>query len=147
MRWGSCRSSPQNTNCCAIQHMLSQLHQPLPHFALSAQTMMLTRNCESAAATLRMSVQLSGHLVDGNNKKVAGPTISGNFDGTLTAHLEDGSQRKLWQKQYPPTGPDRCTHCPAWKRVKHPSSPDFLQGDQRKWRSVSAASLSGGADM
>ena len=53
-------------------------------------------------------MQLSGHLVDSKNKKVAGPTISGNFDGTLTAHLEDGSQRKLWEKQYPPTGPGRC---------------------------------------
>ena len=52
-------------------------------------------------------MQLSGHLVDSNNKKMAGPTISGNFDGTLTAHLEDGSQRKLWEKQYPPTGPGR----------------------------------------
>ena len=46
--------------------------------------------------------------MDSNNKKVAGPTISGNFDGTLTARLEDGSQRKLWEKQYPPTGPGRC---------------------------------------
>ena len=52
--------------------------------------------------------------MDSNNRKVAGPTISGNFDGTLTAHLEDGSQRKLWEKQYPPTGPGRCGLLNAW---------------------------------
>ena len=52
-------------------------------------------------------MQISGQLIDSNNKKVAGPTITGNFDGVLTAHLEDGSERKLWEKQYPSSGPGR----------------------------------------
>ena len=49
-------------------------------------------------------MQMTGHVVDTKGKKLAAPTISGNFDGVLTAHLEDGSQRKLWEKQYPPAG-------------------------------------------
>ena len=46
-------------------------------------------------------------MVDAKGRKLAAPTISGNFDGVLTAHLEDGSERKLWEKQYPPSGPGR----------------------------------------
>ncbi len=42
--------------------------------------------------------------MDDKGRKLAAPTISGNFDGVLTAHLEDGSMRKLWEKQYPPSG-------------------------------------------
>ena len=42
-------------------------------------------------------MQITGHLVDGGGRKVAGPTISGNYDGVVTAHLEDGSQRVLWE--------------------------------------------------
>lgn len=50
-----------------------------------------------------------GHLINGKGKKVAGPTISGSFDGILTAHMEDGCERKLWEKNWGPHGRDgRC---------------------------------------
>ena len=53
-----------------------------------------------------------GHLIDGKGKKVAGPTISGSFDGVLTARMEDGSERKLWEKNWGPPGRDgRCVSC------------------------------------
>ena len=53
-----------------------------------------------------------GHLINGKGKKVAGPTISGSFDGVLTAHMEDGSERKLWEKNWGPHGRDgRCVTC------------------------------------
>ena len=51
--------------------------------------------------------QLTGHVVDAKGRRLAAPTNSGNFDGVLIAHLEDGSERKLWEKQYPPSGPGR----------------------------------------
>ena len=54
-------------------------------------------------------VQMIGHLINGKGKKVGGPTISGSFDGVLTAHMEDGSERKLWEKNWGPHGRDgRC---------------------------------------
>ena len=57
-------------------------------------------------------LQMIGHLINGKGKKVAGPTISGSFDGVLTAHMEDGSERKLWEKNWGPHGRDgRCVTC------------------------------------
>ena len=53
-------------------------------------------------------MQITGHMVDEQGNQLAGPTISGNFDGVLTAHFEDGSQRQLWEKHYPAKGPGRC---------------------------------------
>ena len=57
-------------------------------------------------------LQMIGHLINGKGKKVAGPTISGSFDGVLTAHMEDGYERKLWEKNWGPHGRDgRCVTC------------------------------------
>lgn len=50
-----------------------------------------------------LHVQMTGQIIDKKGRKLAAPTISGNFDGVLTAHLEDGSQRKLWERR---TSPD-----------------------------------------
>ena len=77
-------------------------------------------------------MQLCGHLLDGNNKKMAGPTISGNFDGTLTGHLEDGSQRKLWEKQYPPTGPGRYSSLSAPELLEYIALQGFSRDAQCK---------------
>lgn len=48
-------------------------------------------------------MQMTG-VVEMDGKKLAAPTISGQFDQKLVATLEDGSQRVLWEKQYPPGG-------------------------------------------
>ena len=71
-------------------------------------------------------MQITGHMVDEQGAKVAGPTISGSFSGVLTVHFEDGSQRQLWEKQYPAKGPSRClpaapprflTSYPLWQAL------------------------------
>lgn len=53
-------------------------------------------------------MQITGHMVDEQGNKVAGPTISGSFSGVLTVHFEDGSQRRLWEKDCPAKGQRRC---------------------------------------
>ena len=62
-----------------------------------------------------------GHLINGKGKKVAGPSITGSFDGVLTARMEDGSERKLWEKNWGPHGRDgRCVSCfPPWTDPLH----------------------------
>lgn len=50
-----------------------------------------------------MCAQMTG-VVELEGKKLAAPTISGQFDQKLVATLEDGSQRVLWEKRYPPGG-------------------------------------------
>ncbi|CAK0732247.1 hypothetical protein CVIRNUC_000104 [Coccomyxa viridis] len=51
--------------------------------------------------------EITGHMVDEQGNKVAGPTISGSFSGVLTVHFEDGSQRRLWEKDCPAKGQRR----------------------------------------
>ena len=58
-------------------------------------------------------MQITGHMVDEQGNKVAGPTISGSFSGVLTLHFEDGSQRWLWEKDCPAKGPRRCLPAPS----------------------------------
>ena len=53
-------------------------------------------------------MQITGHMVDEQGNRVAGPTILGSFSGVLTVHFEDGSQRRLWEKDCPAKGPRRC---------------------------------------
>ena len=53
-------------------------------------------------------MQITGHMVDEQGNKVAGPTIAGSFSGVLTVHFEDGSQRRLWEKDCPAKGQRRC---------------------------------------
>ncbi|CAL8466515.1 g6051 [Coccomyxa elongata] len=47
-------------------------------------------------------------VVEVDGKKLAAPTISGQFDQKLVATLEDGSHQVLWEKRYPPGGLGRC---------------------------------------
>ena len=70
-------------------------------------------------------LQMVGHLINGKGKKVAGPTISGSFDGVLTAHMEDGSERKLWEKNWGPHGRDsRCLTCVSpWTKPRNQGWP------------------------
>ena len=53
-------------------------------------------------------MQITGHLVDGKGRKVAGPTISGEYDGVVTALLEDGSHRVLWELHRTPDASGSC---------------------------------------
>lgn len=46
-------------------------------------------------------------VVERNGQKLAKPTISGKWDGSLTAELDSGEQLQLWERNPPPPDPTR----------------------------------------
>ena len=75
-------------------------------------------------------MQITGHMVDEQGNKVAGPTISGSFSGVLTVHFEDGSQRRLWEKDCPAKGTRRCLPAPS-PQLSTSASPTLVYAAER----------------
>lgn len=58
----------------------------------------------------RCCPQIQG-VVERNGQKLAKPTISGKWDGSLTAELDSGEQLQLWERNPPPPDPTRWPTC------------------------------------
>lgn len=58
----------------------------------------------------RRCPQIQG-VVERNGQKLAKPTISGKWDGSLTAELDSGERLQLWERNPPPPDPTRWPTC------------------------------------